>query len=282
VKPRQSVASRKILACRTGPCAGAAPSPRPACRRRRAPRAIGSSAAPGAARAAGASHIVTAHTLDDQAETVLFRLLRGSGLAGLSGMAPTVALDGFTLARPLLAVPKARLVATLHAAKISYADDPSNRDPRFARTRLRALMPRLAEEGCNVARLATLARRMARANAALESAVTVAAMRLSPMQWRPRTPVVIDAVGFADLSAEVALRLLGRALAHAGNEGPVELAKLEALYTAMTLCRPFVQRGPSQLRRTLAGAVVMLTADRLTVNRAPPRRRGEMQANGSP
>jgi tRNA(Ile)-lysidine synthase len=225
-----------------------------------------------AARTAGCSHIVTAHTLDDQAETVLFRLLRGSGLAGLAAMAPEVALDGFTLARPLLAVPKARLLATLAAEEISFADDPANRDPRFARTRLRALLPRLAEEGCDAARLATLARRAARANAALESAVTVAAMRLSPMRWRPRAPVTIDAIGFAELSAEVALRLLGRALAHVGHEGPVELAKLEDLYAAMTGCRPFVQRGPARLRRTLAGGVVTLTADRLIVARAPPRR----------
>jgi tRNA(Ile)-lysidine synthase len=227
-----------------------------------------------AALAAGATHIVTAHTLDDQAETVLFRLLRGSGLAGLAGMAPEISRDGLLLVRPLLAVPKTRLVATLDAAKIPFADDPSNRDPRFARTRLRALLPKLAEEGCDAARLATLARRAARANAALESAVTVAAMRLSATQWRPRGPVIVDAVGFVELSAEVALRLLGRALACAGNEGPVELAKLEALYDAMTASRPFVRRGPARLRRTLAGAVVTLTADRLTVERAPPRRRG--------
>jgi tRNA(Ile)-lysidine synthase len=227
-----------------------------------------------AAKAAGATHIATAHTLDDQAETVLFRLLRGSGLAGLAGMAPAIALDGFTLVRPLLGLPKSRLVATLNAAKIAFADDPSNRDPRFARTRLRAILPRLAEEGCDAARLATLARRLARANAALESAVTVAAMRLSAGTWPARGPVTIDAEGFAQLSSEVALRLLGRAVAHAGSEGPVELAKLETLYDALAASRPFVRRGPARLRRTLAGAVVTLTPDRLIVERAPPRRRG--------
>ena len=60
----------------------------------------------------GASHILTAHTLDDQAETVLMRLLRGSGPTGLSGMAHETRLGELTLTRPLLEIPKARLVAT--------------------------------------------------------------------------------------------------------------------------------------------------------------------------
>src|SRR6476646_2562158 len=95
------------------------------------------------ARANGASHIFTAHTRDDQAETLLMRLLRGSGIAGLSAMARQSPRHGVILARPLLQVSKARLVATLRKAKIGFADDPSNRDLHFTRPRLRALMPAL-------------------------------------------------------------------------------------------------------------------------------------------
>ena len=69
-----------------------------------------------AARAAGASHVLTAHTRDDQAETLLMRLLRGSGLAGLSAMAQVSKRDGIILARPLLDVSKSQLVATLKRA----------------------------------------------------------------------------------------------------------------------------------------------------------------------
>src|SRR5947209_7364726 len=105
----------------------------------------------------GARHILTAHTRDDQAETVLFRLARGSGLSGLAGIARTSALDHMTLIRPLLDIPKARLLATLKAAKIPFIDDPSNQDPRFARTRIRQLAPALAREGLDAARLAALA-----------------------------------------------------------------------------------------------------------------------------
>ena len=65
-----------------------------------------------AARASGATHILTAHTRDDQAETLLMRMLRGSGIAGLAAMARETERDGVWLARPLLDIPKSRLVAT--------------------------------------------------------------------------------------------------------------------------------------------------------------------------
>src|SRR5262249_44298101 len=100
-----------------------------------------------AARAAGASHILTAHTRDDQAETLLMRLVRGSGIAGLSAMAHETERDGIMLARPFLDVPKSRLVATLNRAGIAFADDPTNRDVAFTRPRLRALLSALAGEG---------------------------------------------------------------------------------------------------------------------------------------
>ncbi|WP_111423731.1 tRNA lysidine(34) synthetase TilS, partial [Rhodoplanes roseus] len=160
-----------------------------------------------AARAVGAAHVVTAHTRDDQAETVLFRLARGSGLSGLAGMArvsPLPALstgegkatDGAPfLVRPFLDVPKARLIATLEAAGVPYADDPSNRDPRFTRSRLRRLLPSLAEEGLSAARLVQLAGRMRRADAALEAAVDrlAADLAISPGRLPGAGPVTFDA-----------------------------------------------------------------------------------------
>jgi len=121
-----------------------------------------------AARTAGATHILTAHTRDDQAETLLMRLLRGSGIAGLAAMARESERDGLWLARPLLDVPKSRLIATLGKAGINFADDPTNRDTAFTRPRLRALLPTLAAEGGDARSLARLASRLARANAAVE------------------------------------------------------------------------------------------------------------------
>jgi tRNA(Ile)-lysidine synthase len=236
-----------------------------------------------AADRAHATCVLTAHTLDDQAETILFRMARGSGLTGLAGMArmrPLVmpAADdrrnkpepgaSVFLVRPLLDVPKARLVATLRAASIPCADDPSNHDPRFTRTRLRALAPALAAEGLDARRFALLGRRVRRAEAAIEFAVAAAAAALSDSAWSEHGPIHLDAEGFAALPAEVALRLLGRAIARVGDEGPVQLGKLESLAEALAAA----STAPVRFRRTLAGAVVTLAGDRIAVERAPARR----------
>jgi tRNA(Ile)-lysidine synthase len=223
-----------------------------------------------AAARAGCAHVLTAHTLDDQAETVLFRLARGSGLFGLAGIAraaplPLRGVFEIFLVRPLLHVPKARLIATLKAARIAYVEDPTNRDPRFTRARLRTLMPALAREGLDARGLARLAARLRRADATIAVAVDAARAALAPPPWPRHKPITFETAPFAGLPAEVALRLLGEAVAHTGDEGPVELAKLENLYEALRLAR-------SGLRRTLAGALVTLGSDRLTVERAPPRR----------
>jgi tRNA(Ile)-lysidine synthase len=224
------------------------------------------------------AHILTAHTLDDQAETVLFRLARGSGLFGLTGMAhaallPLNGVREIFLVRPLLHIPKARLVATLEAARIAYAEDPSNRDPRFTRARLRGLMPALAREGLDARGLARLAARLRRAESTIQVAVQAARSALAPPPWPQHGPIVFATAPFAGLPAEVGLRLLGEAVAYTGNEGPVELAKLESLYEALRQAR-------SRLRRTLAGALITLSSDYLTVERAPARRRLAMRRQG--
>ena len=79
--------------------------------------------------------------------------------------------------------------------------------------------------------------------------------------------MLIDKRTFLLLPEEIALRLLERAIERAGDEGPVELGKLEALYRAMLY---FVSSG--HFRRSLAGAIVTLAANEITVERAPPRR----------
>ncbi len=226
---------------------------------------------------AGARHVLTAHTLDDQAETVVLRLARGSGLSGLAAMTRENALFGITIVRPLLAVAKARLIATLRRARVAYADDPSNRDPRFARARLRAVLPALAREGLTADRLAVLARRVRRAEAALERAVNEASARLAVGVHAPGAGIALDAAGFVDLPEEISLRLLGRAIAEFGDEGPVELAKLETLHAV--ICQH--ARTGSPIRRTLAGAAVGCRGNRILIERAPSRRaraRGRISA----
>ena len=226
-----------------------------------------------AARKAGAAHILTAHTLDDQAETVLIRMSRGSGLTGLGAMSRMAMLPvdeerSITLVRPLLGISKARLIETLRAAKIAYAEDPSNRDPKFTRVRLRGLMRALADEGLDAGRLAQLARRLRRAESAIEISVDRAAALVVDLP-RPHT-VALEARLFAELPAEIALRLLGRLVAQVGDEGPVELGKLEALKFALDAAQ---NARDGRFRRSLAGAVVTLVGHQMIVERAPPRRR---------
>ena len=99
------------------------------------------------AATAGAAWVATGHTADDQAETVLHRLLRGTGLRGLRGIAASAALDGTAacLIRPLLAVTRADVLAFLAELGQPFRIDSSNADPRFTRNRIRAeLLPLLA------------------------------------------------------------------------------------------------------------------------------------------
>jgi len=99
------------------------------------------------AQETGSGWVVTGHTADDQAETVLHRLLRGTGLQGLRGIAPRRPLaPGVELVRPLLAVPRSEVHAYLEAEGQPFRRDSSNDDRRLTRNRIRhELLPYLAE-----------------------------------------------------------------------------------------------------------------------------------------
>lgn len=101
------------------------------------------------ARSVGARHVATGHTADDRAETLLMRLVRGTGVDGLAVLPPSAkmplldALD-LTLVRPLHRCRRADVLAHLHRHAVAYAEDPSNRDARFLRARVRSeLVPAL-------------------------------------------------------------------------------------------------------------------------------------------
>lgn len=227
-----------------------------------------------AAKSCGASHILTAHTRDDQAETVVMRLSRGSGIAGLAAMARQSDRDGVVLARPFLDVPKARLVATLEKAGIAFADDPTNHDLRFTRPRLRALMPVLAAEGADARSLVRLAARLARANEALD-VMTDGAERYLASIGGDAPMTGFDLAAFAALSAEIRVRLLMRTINRVGHEGPAELGKVEALLEAIDQAVSGNRQaaGGARLKQTLAGAVISLAKGRIQFAPAPPRKR---------
>jgi tRNA(Ile)-lysidine synthase len=169
--------------------------------------------------------------------------------------------------RPLLEVSKRRLIATLQDAGIAYADDPSNVDPRFARSRLRKLMPALADEGLGPQCLVRLARRVRRSEAAHEAVVDWAARRLGLTTDTRR--LALSSADWSEFPGEIALRLLGRAIGVIGTEGPVEFGKLEALGEALDAA---VAAGVPRFRRTLAGAMVSLQKNCIVIDQAPARR----------
>jgi tRNA(Ile)-lysidine synthase len=224
------------------------------------------------ARTMKASHVVTAHTLDDQAETVVMRLVRGTGIGGLAGMRPALLRDEITLSRPFLGLAKARLIATCAAAGWPYLDDPSNADPRFARSRLRAhLMPLLAREGLTAERLASLAQRAGRDADALDARAIAALAEARLDQGEAAEGLSLDA---ARLSAEpdaILLRVVARSLAEVvgPRTRPVRLERFEA--RILGDLRGALNRGGA-LRINLGGALLHLRPDgRLTVRPEPPR-----------
>ncbi|HWA31137.1 MAG TPA: tRNA lysidine(34) synthetase TilS [Rhizomicrobium sp.] len=117
--------------------------------------------------------LYVAHTLEDQAETFLLRLARGSGLDGLSAMRviapyPQSGFEGLMVVRPLLDMARAPLRDWLRRKKTAWLEDPMNADPRFARSKLRAAWPQLEALGLTAQRVSDAAEHLGRAREALD------------------------------------------------------------------------------------------------------------------
>lgn len=226
------------------------------------------------ARRCGADHVVTAHHADDQAETVLMRLGRGSGIGGLAAMRRrSILAPGLILARPLLSRTKADLVAVCRDHGLPCVEDPSNADPAFARARLRRQAASAASLGLDTRSLTRLARRMARADEAIETAASLIEQTLGVTLKKGTVRVVLPPDG--TLGPEICLRLLRRWITAAVEPAAIRLDGLEnladALLHAAKAARPFAG--------TLAGASIRLdAAGRLAIAPAPARRRGDFRA----
>ena len=176
----------------------------------------------------GIAQLATAHHLDDQAETLLMRLARGSGVDGLAAIRPERQWSGISLLRPLLDMPKGRLIAMLKRANQSWLEDPGNGSSRYERNRLRAAMRELQQQGFDPEKLALSAKRLRRAQDALEAATDDLLQRsLSLFDTGYCTLKTAD---FASAPTEIAMRGLRRALlAIGGGLEPPRLCKLERL-----------------------------------------------------
>jgi len=216
----------------------------------------------------GADHVMTAHHADDQAETILFRLLRGTGVSGLSGMARSSERNGLILARPLLDHAKADLAALCESKAQPFFDDPSNKDPVYAKTRMRRLGGLLAEEGLGRAALLRLGRRAASADAAL--AGRACAVRAGLAAQREPGGFQADISALADEPEEILLRFLADELKLISGGKP-RLAGLEAL----TLRFGQALRAGIPCTATLGGAALRLQSNRILVIVREGARRGQ-------
>ncbi|MDW3222602.1 MAG: tRNA lysidine(34) synthetase TilS [Paracoccaceae bacterium] len=161
------------------------------------------------ARARQLACVALGHTLDDQAETVLMRLARGSGVDGLSAMAPRRLADGITWLRPLLNVSRTNLQKDLKRRNVIWCDDPSNDDDRFDRVKIRQALAVLEPMGVTAKALGQVAFNMARARDALSWQAFLAARATVKIE---RGAVRINWNGYVTLPDEIARRILSGAI----------------------------------------------------------------------
>lgn len=172
-------------------------------------------------RAHDVNALFLAHTQEDQAETFLLRLARGSGVDGLSAMQIRAAfpLSGFDkpmLYRPLLGMGRAELRKFLAECGQPWLEDPMNADPRFARTRLRAIFPILEAAGLSPSRIADAAAHLARAREALDA--TTATLLATVVYFDETGYALLDADAIARAPNELGLRALARVLMNVSGE----------------------------------------------------------------
>lgn len=231
-------------------------------------------------RAHGVSALFLAHTREDQAETFLLRLARGSGVDGLSAMQPRAQfpLAGFeslTLLRPLLEMSRAELRDYLGERDQPWLDDPMNMDPRFARTRLRAILPILEAAGLSVSRLAAAASHLSRAREALDA--SAAALMDKAVTFDAAGYALMDADAIARVPRELGLRVFSKALmAVSGETYRPRFERLEQLFDAArtgtlsgrTLHGCRIAQAPKPFRK-FGAATLLVTREARAAARAP-------------
>lgn len=167
------------------------------------------------ARTQGIKYVFLGHQREDQAETLLMRLARGSGISGLAAMRAMSEREGLRLCRPLLTVPRARLRASLRSAGQIWIEDPSNESPKYARTSYRRLATALEDFGAGAERLSTIADSFARLDGLMDAAVR--RFLGEAAVWSSDGSLRLHRGSYAALPEPLAAAVLRRALAAIGG-----------------------------------------------------------------
>lgn len=208
-----------------------------------------------------ALHLMLAHHLDDQAETVVMRLQRGSGPDGLAAMPAVSELAHLRIVRPLLRLSRERLRRALAAAGQDWIEDPSNQDPAFTRVRIRQAMPVLARQGLKPADIAAASFKLGHARMALERAT--AGLLADAVDIFPTGYALIRADILRSAPPELGSRVVSAVVTCIGGlEYPPRSERLARLYGA--LCADKSPRA-----RTLGGCVIAPRGPSIEVAREP-------------
>jgi tRNA(Ile)-lysidine synthase len=208
----------------------------------------------------GAARIAIGHTADDQAETVLMRVLSGAGVRGLAAIPPVRA----RIIRPLIELRRQALREALAEAGLDWVEDPSNRDPKFLRNRIRhELLPLLAASyhADVVPALADVARLARESVQALDHAAAIELARLAAVEADALT---LPRAALAALPASIAAEALRQAAARFGSRAPLRAWAHRGLRRVLATAPP---RRPFRL----GGVIVEVSGDRIRVGARPPQ-----------
>jgi tRNA(Ile)-lysidine synthase len=203
------------------------------------------------ARDVGCAAVALGHTRDDQAETLLLRLARGSGLDGLAAMAARDRHHGAIWLRPLLGLGREQLRDFLRALGVAWMDDPSNDNTAFDRIKARQALAALALLGIDANGLAATAARLRGARDSLDWAARRVARDVAHLD---RGDIVFDAVALDALPTDMGLRLVASALCQIS--GHPYRPRLDSLRSAM-----------SQSKATLHGCLMTRAQGTLRITR---------------
>jgi tRNA(Ile)-lysidine synthase len=201
-----------------------------------------------------ADRIALGHTADDQAETLLMRMLEGTGVRGLAGIPPVRG----RIIRPLLAVRHGVLVAALESAGLTWIEDPSNRDRRFFRNRVRHDILPLLAAGCDTDVVGALNRLARQARDTVEALERVAAAELARSARVQGEGLILPVPALAVLPRPVAAELLRQAAARLGSRAPLRAwahRGLDRVLSAPAPRRPFRL---GRLRIEVSGGLVRI------------------------
>ncbi len=203
------------------------------------------------------TYLFVAHHGNDQIETVLFRMAKGTGLDGLAGMHPVQETDnGLVLVRPLLSVSHDELLDTLRARKIDWIEDPSNENERYARVRIRNIIYVLEKEGLSPERMASLSSRLSSSIDVIDYFIDKEYRNIT--LYKDTERIEINYNGFLGVPDEAKTRILKQVIAdlHPSKKYPARLEDIDRLVARM---------GPNFKGATLGGCIFKKKKDVLVV-----------------